>query len=39
MGVFPRHFGCFMSVLDRCYFIRLVVFWLGYAKVSCSKSR
>ena len=23
-----------MVVLDGCYFIRLVVFWLGYAKVS-----
>jgi hypothetical protein len=34
LGVFPRHFWCFMSVLDRCYFIRLVVFWLSYAKVS-----
>ncbi|CAC9532353.1 hypothetical protein [uncultured Gammaproteobacteria bacterium] len=34
LGVFPRHFGCFIVVLDGCYFIRLVVFWLGYAKVS-----
>ncbi|VVH55454.1 hypothetical protein BSPCLSOX_998 [uncultured Gammaproteobacteria bacterium] len=34
LGVFPRHFGCFMVVLDGCYFSRLVVFWLGYAKVS-----
>jgi IS5 family transposase len=24
----------FMGVLDGCYFIRLVVFWLSYAKVS-----
>jgi hypothetical protein len=23
-----------MGVLDGCYFIRLVVFWLGYAEVS-----
>ncbi|CAC9659335.1 hypothetical protein [uncultured Gammaproteobacteria bacterium] len=34
LGVFPRHFGCFMVVLDGCYFIRLVVFWLSYEKVS-----
>ncbi|CAC9587245.1 hypothetical protein [uncultured Gammaproteobacteria bacterium] len=34
MDIFPRHFGCFMVVLDGCYFIRLVGFWLGYAKVS-----
>ncbi|VVM18275.1 hypothetical protein BSPWISOXPB_3042, partial [uncultured Gammaproteobacteria bacterium] len=34
VGYFSRHFGCFMVVLDGCYFIRLVVFWLGYAKVS-----
>jgi hypothetical protein len=32
--MFPRHFGCFVVVLDGCYFIRLVVFWLSYAKVS-----
>ncbi|CAC9660781.1 hypothetical protein [uncultured Gammaproteobacteria bacterium] len=25
-----------MVVLDGCYFIRLVGFWLGYAKVSFS---
>jgi hypothetical protein len=34
LGVFPRHSGCFMVVLDGCCFIRLVVFWLGYVKVS-----
>ncbi|VVM23688.1 hypothetical protein BSPWISOXPB_2040 [uncultured Gammaproteobacteria bacterium] len=26
----------FYGVLDRYYFIRLVVFWLSYAKVSIS---
>ncbi|VVM28149.1 hypothetical protein BSPWISOXPB_3904 [uncultured Gammaproteobacteria bacterium] len=28
-----------MSVLDRCYFIRLVVFWLSYAKSLYDKNR
>jgi hypothetical protein len=39
LDIFPRHFGCFMVVLDGCYFIRLVVFWLGYAKVSYKVNR
>jgi hypothetical protein len=26
-----------MVVLDGCYFIRLVGFWLGYAKVSTTQ--
>jgi hypothetical protein len=33
IGVFPRHFGCFMVVLDGCYFSRLGFFgWVMQRK-------